>query len=111
MKRRIIEIDQDKCNGCGACAETCHEGAIAMVDGKAQLMRDDYCDGLGDVFEVLAWNQGIGLFSSEIGPSALFQAYKLIKNGEKQGKSLHISVPCGKKAIGRGLKEDRLSAG
>ena len=48
MKRRIIEIDENKCNGCGACAEACHEGAIAMVDGKAQLMRDDYCDGLGD---------------------------------------------------------------
>ena len=48
MKRRIIEIDQEKCNGCGACAAACHEGAIAMVDGKAQLMRDDYCDGLGD---------------------------------------------------------------
>ena len=48
MVRRIIEIDRDKCNGCGACAEACHEGAIAMVDGKAQLMRDDYCDGLGD---------------------------------------------------------------
>lgn len=49
MKRRIIEIDKDKCNGCGACAAACHEGAIAMVDGKAQLMRDDYCDGLGDL--------------------------------------------------------------
>ena len=48
MKRRIIEIDKDKCNGCGACAAACHEGAIAMVNGKAQLMRDDYCDGLGD---------------------------------------------------------------
>ena len=48
MKRRIIEIDENKCNGCGACAEACHEGAIAMVDGKAQLMRDDYCDGFGD---------------------------------------------------------------
>jgi NAD-dependent dihydropyrimidine dehydrogenase PreA subunit len=48
MKRRIIEIDQDKCNGCGACANACHEGAIAMVDGKAKLMRDDYCDGMGD---------------------------------------------------------------
>ena len=48
MKRRVIEIDQDKCNGCGACAAACHEGAIAMVDGKAKLMRDDYCDGLGD---------------------------------------------------------------
>ena len=46
MVRRLIEIDRDKCNGCGACAEACHEGAIAMVDGKAQLMRDDYCDGL-----------------------------------------------------------------
>lgn len=48
MIRRIIEINQDKCNGCGACAAACHEGAIAMVDGKATLMRDDYCDGLGD---------------------------------------------------------------
>ena len=48
MKRRIIEIDRDKCNGCGACADACHEGAIAMEDGKAKLMRDDYCDGLGD---------------------------------------------------------------
>ncbi len=48
MKRRIIEIDQDKCNGCGACANACHEGAIGMVNGKAQLLRDDYCDGLGD---------------------------------------------------------------
>ena len=48
MIRRIIRIDQEKCNGCGACAATCHEDAIAMVDGKAQLMRDDYCDGLGD---------------------------------------------------------------
>ena len=48
MKRRIIEIDQEKCNGCGACAQACHEGAIGMVNGKAQLLRDDYCDGLGD---------------------------------------------------------------
>ena len=48
MVRRIIEIDQDKCNGCGACAAACHEGAIGMVDGKATLLRDDYCDGLGD---------------------------------------------------------------
>ena len=48
MLRRIIEIDEHKCNGCGACAAACHEGAIAMVNGKAKLMRDDYCDGLGD---------------------------------------------------------------
>ena len=48
MKRRIIQIDEEKCNGCGACANACHEGAIVMVGGKARLMRDDYCDGLGD---------------------------------------------------------------
>ena len=48
MKRRIIHIDEDKCNGCGACAATCHENAIGMVAGKAKLLRDDYCDGLGD---------------------------------------------------------------
>ena len=47
MKRRIIRIDEEKCNGCGACAAACHEGAIAMVDGKARLTREDYCDGLG----------------------------------------------------------------
>ena len=48
MKRRIIHIDEDKCNGCGACAEACHEGAIQMIDGVAKLTREDYCDGLGD---------------------------------------------------------------
>ena len=48
MIRRIIQIDREKCNGCGACAKACHEGAIDMVDGKAQLMRENYCDGLGD---------------------------------------------------------------
>lgn len=48
MIRRIIHIDEEKCTGCGKCADACHEGAIAMVDGKAKLMREDYCDGLGD---------------------------------------------------------------
>lgn len=48
MIRRIIQIDEEKCNGCGLCAAACHEGAIGMVDGKAKLLRDDYCDGLGD---------------------------------------------------------------
>ncbi|MGN0575556.1 MAG: ATP-binding protein [Ruminococcus sp.] len=48
MIRKIIEIDEEKCNGCGLCAKACHEGAIAIVDGKAKLMRDDFCDGLGD---------------------------------------------------------------
>ena len=48
MLRKIIKIDEAKCNGCGLCATACHEGAIGIVDGKAKLLRDDYCDGLGD---------------------------------------------------------------
>ncbi len=48
MIRKIIKINEEKCNGCGICAKACHEGAIGMVDGKAKLLRDDYCDGLGD---------------------------------------------------------------
>lgn len=48
MIRKIIKIDEEKCNGCGACANACHEGAIGMVGGKAKLMKDDYCDGFGD---------------------------------------------------------------
>ncbi len=48
MIRKIIRIDEEKCNGCGACAAACHEGAIEMIDGKARLTREDYCDGLGN---------------------------------------------------------------
>ena len=48
MKRKIIRIDEEKCNGCGLCAKACHEGAIGIVDGKAKLMREDFCDGFGD---------------------------------------------------------------
>ena len=48
MIRKIIKIDEEKCNGCGACAAACHEGAIEMINGKARLTREDYCDGLGD---------------------------------------------------------------
>ena len=48
IMRKIIQIDEEKCNGCGACADACHEGAIEMINGKAHLTRENYCDGLGD---------------------------------------------------------------
>lgn len=48
MVRQIIKIDEEKCNGCGLCVTACHESAIALIDGKAKLIRDDYCDGMGD---------------------------------------------------------------
>ena len=56
MLRKIIQIDEEKCNGCGACASACHEGAIGMVNGKAKLLRDDYCDGLGNCLPVCPTN-------------------------------------------------------
>ena len=56
MIRKIVKIDAEKCNGCGLCAEACHEGAIGMVGGKAVLLRDDYCDGLGDCLPVCPTN-------------------------------------------------------
>lgn len=52
MLRKVIQINEEKCNGCGLCANACHEGAIGMAEGKAKLLRDDYCDGLGDCLPV-----------------------------------------------------------
>ena len=56
MIRRIITIDEGKCNGCGLCADACHEGAIGIVEGKAKLLREDYCDGLGDCLPACPMN-------------------------------------------------------
>ena len=56
MLRKIIRIDEEKCNGCGACATACHEGAIEMIDGKARLTKENYCDGLGDCLPACPMN-------------------------------------------------------
>ena len=84
MIRKIIEIDKEKCNGCGLCAHACHERAIGMVDGKATLLRDDYCDGLGNCLPVCPTG-AISFVEREAAAydEAAVQALSLI----------HISVP------------------
>ncbi len=86
MIRKIIKIDDEKCNGCGACASACHEGAIEMVNGKAKLTREDYCDGLGDCLP--ACPTGAITFEEREAPAYNEEAVLKAKQ-EKQ------TLPCG----------------
>ncbi|MBE5776507.1 MAG: 4Fe-4S ferredoxin [Clostridiales bacterium] len=88
MIRKIIRIDEDKCNGCGLCAKACHEGAIGMVNGKAKLLREDYCDGLGDCLP--ACPTGAISFEEREAP-AYDEKAVLRAKAEKESKPL----PCG----------------
>lgn len=89
MIRKIIMIDESLCNGCGACAEACHEGAIGIINGKAKLLRDDYCDGLGDCLPVCP-TDAISFEEREAAPYDE-AAVQLKKNPEAETNTL----PCG----------------
>ena len=90
MIRRIININEEKCNGCGLCADACHEGAIGMIDGKAKLLRDDYCDGLGDCLPVCP----TGAISFEEREAAAYDEVAVKKRMEEMKKNTE-QLPCG----------------
>jgi len=88
MLRKIIKIDEEKCNGCGACAAACHEGAIEMVNGKAKLTREDYCDGLGDCLPACPANAIT--FEEREAPAYNEEAVRMAKV-----KKIADKLPCG----------------
>ena len=87
MIRKIIKIDEEKCNGCGACAKACHEGAIEMVNGKAKLTREDYCDGLGDCLPACPMDA----ISFEEREAPAYDEAAVLKSKSEKNKPL----PCG----------------
>ena len=88
MVRKIISIDKGKCNGCGLCAEACHEGAIGIIGGKATLLRDDYCDGLGDCLPVCP----TGAITFKEREALAYNAEEVKKNMEQKQAG---PLPCG----------------
>ena len=97
MIRKIIKIDETKCNGCGACASACHEGAIGIVNGIAKLMREDYCDGLGDCLPACPTN-AIS-FEEREAPAYDEQAVLAAKAAQASKTASHVQAtsPCAAK--------------
>ena len=90
MLRKIIHIDEEKCNGCGLCADACHEGAIGIVDGKAKLLREDFCDGLGDCLPACP----AGAISFEDREAPAYDA-AAVKAAKESAAASEEKLPCG----------------
>ena len=95
MIRKIIKIDREKCNGCGACAAACHEGAIEMIDGKATLTRENYCDGLGDCLPACP----TGAISFEVREAPAYDEAAVL--AAKEGKAPHACPGTAARSIPR----------
>lgn len=91
MFRKIIQINEEKCNGCGACAAACHEGAISMIDGKARLIRDDYCDGLGDCLPACP----TGAITFVEREAAAYDEQAVTRNKQEKMQEQGMTLPCG----------------
>ncbi len=108
MLRKIIKIDEEKCNGCGACAAACHEGAIEMVNGKAKLTREDYCDGLGDCLPSCPTDA----ISFEMREAPAYDEAAVLKSkAEKTSAAPAKKLPCGcPGTMSKAIKRDAIES-
>ena len=95
MLRRIIRIDEEKCNGCGACASACHEGAIGIIDGKARLLRENYCDGLGDCLPTCPMDA----ISFEVREAPAYDEAAVLAAKAKKNAPMHSGCPGSRAAM------------